>query len=79
MNQGSRPKKTKRPDNRPARQRYWVTGRLAVRKIKNLVVHNGLTVEEATRQWEDTRKRGRAKLGFLPYNQIKKLEKYERK
>ena len=78
MNQGSRPKKTKRPDNRPARSRYWGSGRLAIRKIKNLVKCNGLTVEEATQQWESTRKRGREKLGFLPYTQIKKLAKYER-
>lgn len=79
MIQGSRPKKTKRPDTRPARSRYWISGRLALNKIKNLVRCNGLTVEEATQQWEETRKRGRQKLGFLPYSQIKELVKYERK
>lgn len=80
MNQTKRPKKSKRPDNRPARQRYWSQGRLKIRKIKNLVVHNGLTVEEALRLWESTRKRQRDKVdkALGVYSAIKKLEKYER-
>ena len=76
----SRPKKCKRPDKNPARPRYWARGRLKVNKIKRLVKCNGLTVDEALKQWEATRKRHRDKLeGALGvYKEINKLKKYER-
>lgn len=80
MVQGSRPKKTKRSDKRPARPRYWSRGRLKVNKIKRLVKCNGLTVEQALKQWEATRKRHRDKLANASgvYKEIEKLKRYER-
>lgn len=49
--------RSKRPgaNNTPARQRYWASGRLAERKIKNLMRHNGLTRAEASLLWHNTR------------------------
>ncbi len=74
----SRPKKCKRPNKNPARPRYWAKGRLKVNKIKHLVKCNGLTVEEALKQWEATRKRHRDKIGIVSFQEINKLKKYER-
>ncbi len=78
MAKEGRSKKTKRPDKSPARPRYWNSGRLKVRKIKNLVKYNGLTVEEALKQWEATRKRHRDKIGNVSFQEINKLKRYER-
>lgn len=57
----SRAKKTKRPDSRPARARYWNSGRLAIRKVRNLV-RSGYSPREALKIWEDTRKREKGKI-----------------
>ena len=52
--------KSKKPDNRPARTRYWASGRLAKRKIRNLMLYNGFESEsEATSYWKLVRKRNR--------------------
>ncbi len=51
-----RSKKGKRPDKRPSRPRYWNSGRLALRKIRNLV-RSGYSPREALRLWTETRKR----------------------
>lgn len=76
----SRPKKCKRPDKNPSRPRYWAKGRLKVNKIKRLVKCNGLTVDEALKQWEATRKRHVDKLKDATgiFKAIEKFRKYER-
>ena len=49
-------KKTKRPDKRPARDRYWSSGRLANRKARNLVKYNGFAdVVTAKAHWRSVR------------------------
>lgn len=51
-------KKTKRPDRRPARARYWLSGRLARRKIRNLVKSGQFDTEAAASvYWHSVRKR----------------------
>lgn len=49
-------KKGKRPDHSPHRAHYWASGRLATRKIRNLL-DSGYTLAEAERVWRDSRKR----------------------
>lgn len=66
-----RPKKSKRPDNRPAKKRYWTSGRLAYRKVRNLV-RSGYAPMEALKLWEATRKRNK---GEIPYEKISKLSR----
>ena len=68
MNYG---KRHKRPDNRPARKRYWATGQLAFKKICNLVWHNKMSIVDAIVFWDKTRKRNRDKLN-IPISRIKK-------
>ena len=46
----------KRADPRPARPRYWASGRLALKKIRNLV-RSGYTVQRAFKTWAAARKR----------------------
>ena len=79
MDGNSRTKKTKCPNNNTASQRYWSSGRLKIRKIKNLV-KCGFTVEEALRQWDETRKRHRDLIDKCVglYEELMKLKKYER-
>ncbi len=51
-------KKSKRPDKRPARARYWASGRMRRRKVRNLVKHNGFANEIAALAfWRSARKR----------------------
>jgi hypothetical protein len=60
-----RTKKSKRPDKRPARDRYWNYQRLRHNKIRNLMRFCGLSKEAAERRWDADRKgrmRTRAKL-----------------
>jgi len=58
VGQPQKSKKTKRPDKRPARARYWISGRLARRKVRNLVAHNGFASEaDARAYWTGVRKR----------------------
>lgn len=53
-----RSKRSKRPDRRPARGRYWVSGRLGKHKVSNLMRHNGFKTEaEARVFWLNARKR----------------------
>lgn len=49
-------RKGKRPDNRPARKRYWAKGQLRKNKIRNMVA-NGWEQEKAERVWDATRTR----------------------
>lgn len=56
----NRPKKTKKPDNRPARARYWTNRSLEANKIRRLVRCNGMDATTARRFWRDARK-GRIK------------------
>jgi uncharacterized protein YoaH (UPF0181 family) len=65
-------RKNKRPDNRPARANYWASGQLAVNKIKNLVRHNGMSVDEAISFWDTNRKRHRNKFN-IPTSYIRKI------
>ncbi len=54
-------KRGKRPDNRPARARYWQKKTLKNRKIRHIMANNPhLSRREATDLWEDSR-RGRMK------------------
>jgi hypothetical protein len=53
-------KKGNRPDKRPARAGYWATNQLEKNKVRNLMKHNKMTKEEATRHWRSARK-GRMK------------------
>jgi hypothetical protein len=48
-------KKSKQPDKRPARARYWATRRLETRKVRNLVKCCGMTLEAAKKKWAATR------------------------
>jgi hypothetical protein len=57
-------KKGKRPDKRPARLRYWMSGRLEERKIRNLMKYCGMSKQSAYKFWHNTRK-GRVKDGIL--------------
>ena len=49
-------KRCKRPDNRPARLRYYNSDRLATRKCANLI-RSGYSVKDAIRVWTEARKR----------------------
>lgn len=51
-------KKSKRPDNRPARARYWASKRLLKNKVRNLMKNNGFESEaEAKSYWLSVRVR----------------------
>lgn len=54
--------RSKRPgaNDSPSRRNYWASGRLAARKIRNLVRCNGLTEAQARLHWHASRK-GRMK------------------
>lgn len=42
-------------NNKPARQRYWASGRLEKKKIRNLVRYCGMTEAQAYVHWHATR------------------------
>lgn len=48
-------KKSKSANNKPARLRYWLSGRLRRRKVKNLMRYYGLTKAQAEKRWEKDR------------------------
>ena len=51
-------KRSKMPDTRPARARYWARGKLAKRKIRNLMLYNGFDSKaEASVFWRSVRTR----------------------
>jgi len=68
-------KKSKRPDKRPARLRYWMKRTLEERKIRHLMKYCGMTRQQAYRFWHNGslakgkegrgRRLGRAKSGTL--------------
>lgn len=60
----AQPKVRKSPDKRPARARYWNSGRLAFNKIRNLVL-SGYTLDKAVDLWDAARK-GRLKSKLIP-------------
>lgn len=51
---GNRHKWTGR-NNGPARQRYWLSGRLEQNKVRSLMRHNGMTRQQATDYWRSVR------------------------
>lgn len=57
-------KKAKRPDNRPARLRYWLKRTLENRKVRNLMKYCGMSKQSAYNFWHRSRK-GRVKDGYL--------------
>jgi len=57
-------KRSKAPDNRPARKKYWASRKLEKNKVKNLMKSQGMSRAEATEFWNNTRK-GRVKDGYL--------------
>lgn len=65
-----RPKRCKKSDTRPARARYWASGHLALRKVRNLV-RSGFEPMKALALWEATRKR---KKGEIHIAKIAKLK-----
>jgi hypothetical protein len=67
-------KKAKRTDKSPARSRYWTSGNLAFRKIRNMVL-SGMSVDDALEVWEKSRRR---KKGDVPYRRIEALRQLER-
>lgn len=50
-----RPKKSKKPDKRPARVRYWSERHLEKNKVRNLVRCNGMTEIQARVFWREVR------------------------
>jgi hypothetical protein len=54
---GKTNKRSKRRDERPARTRYWQKHQLRTHKVHNLMRCCGMTQEDATKLWTDTRKR----------------------
>jgi len=56
-------KKSKRKDNRPARQRYWRRRRLEENKVKHLMAQ-GYTKPQALGHWRKVRQ-GRVPDGWL--------------
>ncbi len=63
-----RSKKSKRPDGRPAKKRYWSNRILEKHKIANLVDHCGMSIQSAYKAWLEhpkTRRQGRVPDGFL--------------
>ena len=73
-----REKNAKALDTRPCRARYWATGRLGYRKIRNLM-RSGYTWEKAVRIWTSTRVK-RLPLGWMErFNpSIKRLRTMEK-
>lgn len=57
-------KKSKAPDNRPARKRYWARRTLETRKVGNLMDRCGMTKQAAYNRWHRERK-GRVPTGYL--------------
>ena len=51
----NRAKKTKKPDTRPARLRYWMENHLEKSKVRNLVRCNGMTEANARAYWRQVR------------------------
>ena len=58
-------KKSKRPDNRPARSKYWLRRTLEERKVKAIMKAYGLTKGKAVERWHAERK-GRVPKGHIP-------------
>lgn len=52
-----RAKGSKKPDKRPARARYWNSGNIKRRKIRNMVKFCKMSIEAATAEWSKNRKR----------------------
>lgn len=72
----SKTKHGKRSDKRPSRTRYWSSGWLAFRKIRNLMRCGGMKLEAAIKEWESSRKRYRgADINTVQY---RRLQGYER-
>ena len=59
-------KKSKRPDNRPARSRYWARRSLERNKVRNLVKHNGMEPPEALAFWRRARQNWRRLIPLGP-------------
>jgi hypothetical protein len=49
-------KKSKAPDNRPARKRYWLRRTLEMHKVKKMMRAYGLTEKQAIEAWRKVRK-----------------------
>jgi hypothetical protein len=63
-------KKGKRLDKRPARARYWATGRLCLRKVGNLI-RSGMALDSALKMWESARTHRSG--DRVPYEALRKL------
>lgn len=51
----NRAKKSKKPDTRPARLRYWTESHLEKNKVRKLVRCNGMTEVDARVYWRSVR------------------------
>jgi len=72
----SHSKRGKRPDPRPARKRYWTSGRLVLRKLRNLVIYGRMAPSRAIDYWDKARRRYR---GTTPSNLLETLKKWYNK
>ena len=57
-------KKSKSPDNRPARKRYWAKRTLETHKVGNLMRCCGMSKQSAYNHWHRTRQ-GRVPNGYI--------------
>ena len=76
----SRGKKSKRSNTTPARGSYWTRGRLAAKKIRNLMKHNGLTRARAEQYWLEVRggRRMRGTISKMPLTPIEQSKLYRK-
>ena len=72
----SRGKKSKKSNTSPTRAKYWNSGRLAAKKIRNLMKHNGLTRAQALQYWAEVRG-GRRMNGGMPKTVLTPKEQSE--
>lgn len=68
----SKSKKGKRPDTRPARGNYWSSGNLCINKVRRMVKSRGMSVGDAYREWDQSRKRHRDKMKMPTLAKVKR-------
>ena len=69
---GKQGKRGKRPDTRPARWRYWGSGRLKENKVRRLMRSNGMTRTETETFWVEAR--GGRRMRTSPRGSMKALK-----
>jgi hypothetical protein len=64
IQRAQRGKKSKKPDKRPARLRYWLSRHLERNKVRRLMKYCGMTKQQALDYW-NTHRQGRVKDGYI--------------